>query len=54
MLAFFISDLECVYTVICNLVKKPESLDQVHEMTELIATKVSQQPNEKPALRVKM
>ncbi|KAI3462871.1 hypothetical protein Pfo_019534 [Paulownia fortunei] len=47
-------DLECVYTVICNLVKKPESLDQVHEMAELIATKVTQQPNEKPALRLKI
>lgn len=47
-------DLECVYTVICHLVKKPESLDQVHEMAELIATKVTQQPNEKPALRLKI
>ncbi|KAK6128609.1 hypothetical protein DH2020_037652 [Rehmannia glutinosa] len=47
-------DLECVYTVICNLVKKPESLDQVHEMAELIATKVTQQPNDKPALRLKI
>ncbi|GER31319.1 eukaryotic translation initiation factor 3subunit M [Striga asiatica] len=47
-------DLECVYTVICNLVNKPESLDQVHEMAELIATKVTQQPNDKPALRLKI
>ncbi|KAL3813478.1 hypothetical protein ACJIZ3_014746 [Penstemon smallii] len=47
-------DLECAYTVICNLVKKPESLDQVHEMAELIATKVTQQPNDKPALRLKI
>ncbi|CAA0823352.1 Proteasome component (PCI) domain protein [Striga hermonthica] len=47
-------DLECVYTVICNLVKKPESLDQVHEMAVLIASKVTQQPNDKPALRLKI
>ncbi|KAL7094631.1 hypothetical protein ACP275_11G116000 [Erythranthe tilingii] len=47
-------DIECIYTVICNLVKKPESLDQVHEMAELIATKVTQQPSEKPALRLKI
>ncbi|PIN02614.1 putative protein, contains PCI domain [Handroanthus impetiginosus] len=46
--------LECVYTVICNLVKKPESLDQAHEMAELIATKVSQHPNEKPTLCLKI
>ncbi|KAH6803046.1 Proteasome component domain protein [Perilla frutescens var. frutescens] len=47
-------DLECVYTVICHLVKKPESLDQVHEMAELIATKVTQQPGDKPGLRLKI
>ncbi|XP_042061266.1 eukaryotic translation initiation factor 3 subunit M-like isoform X2 [Salvia splendens] len=47
-------DLECIYTVICHLVKKPESLDQVHEIAELIATKVTQQPNEKPGLRLKI
>lgn len=38
----------------CNLVKKPESLDQVHEMAELISAKIIQQPNDKPALRLKM
>ncbi|XP_051115379.1 uncharacterized protein LOC127240638 [Andrographis paniculata] len=47
-------DLECVYTVIGSLVKRLENLDQVHEMAELIATKVTQQPNEKPALRLKI
>ncbi|KAK4426255.1 Eukaryotic translation initiation factor 3 subunit M [Sesamum alatum] len=47
-------DLECAYTVICNLVNKPESLDQVHEMAELIVTKVTQQPNDKPVLRLKI
>lgn len=38
----------------CNLVKKPESLDQVHEMAELISAKIIQQPNDKPALRLKI
>lgn len=47
-------DLECIYTVICTLVKKLANLDQVHEVSELIATKVTQQPNEKPALRLKI
>lgn len=54
MFCYSVSDLECIYTVICHLVKKPESLDQVHEMAELIATKVTQQPNDKPGLRLKM
>ncbi|KAL0424511.1 UNVERIFIED_CONTAM: Eukaryotic translation initiation factor 3 subunit M [Sesamum radiatum] len=43
-------DLECAYTVICNLVNKPESLDQVHEMAELIATKVAHQLSDKHVL----
>ncbi|KAL3526608.1 hypothetical protein ACH5RR_011264 [Cinchona calisaya] len=47
-------DLECIFTVICNLVKKPENLDQVHKMADIISSKVAQQPNEKPALRVKI
>ncbi|XP_055806185.1 uncharacterized protein LOC129874837 isoform X1 [Solanum dulcamara] len=47
-------DLECIFTIICNLVKKPESLDQVHEMAELISTKLSQLPSDKPALRLKI
>ncbi|XP_071702522.1 uncharacterized protein [Rutidosis leptorrhynchoides] len=47
-------DLECIYTVICNLVKKPESLDEVLEMVKLLSTKIVQQPNDKPALRLKI
>ncbi|XP_016496535.2 uncharacterized protein LOC107815465 isoform X3 [Nicotiana tabacum] len=47
-------DLECIFTIICNLVKKAENLDQVHEMAELISSKLSQQPNDKPALRIKL
>ncbi|KAM7516695.1 hypothetical protein LguiA_006278 [Lonicera macranthoides] len=47
-------DLECIFTVICNLVKKPDSLDEALEMAKLISTKISQQPNDKPALRLKI
>lgn len=47
-------DLECIFTVICNLVTKPESLDEVHEMTKLISGKIIQQPNDKPAMRLKI
>lgn len=47
-------DLECIFTIICDLVKKPESLDESLEMAQLISTKITQQPNEKPALRLKI
>lgn len=47
-------DLECIFTIICNLVKKPESLDEMLEMAKLLSTKIVQQPNDKPALRLKM
>lgn len=47
-------DLECIYSVICNLVKRPEIVDEVHQMAELIATKVVQQPLDKPSLRLKI
>lgn len=47
-------DLECIFTVICNLVKKPDSLDESLEMAKLISTKITQQPNDKPALRLKI
>lgn len=47
-------DLECIYTVICNLVKKTESPDEALEMAKLIASKITQQPNEKPASRLKI
>ncbi|KAJ8549961.1 hypothetical protein K7X08_033668 [Anisodus acutangulus] len=47
-------DLECIFAIICNIVKKPESLDQAHEMSELISTKLCQQPSDKPALRLKI
>ncbi|GAV83930.1 PCI domain-containing protein [Cephalotus follicularis] len=47
-------DLECIFTVICNLVTKTESPDEVHEMAKLISAKITQQPNDKPALRLKI
>ncbi|KAK2986306.1 hypothetical protein RJ640_021875 [Escallonia rubra] len=47
-------DLECIFTVICNLVKKSDSLDEALEMAKLISTKITQQPNDKPALRLKI
>ncbi|KAI3781227.1 hypothetical protein L2E82_11236 [Cichorium intybus] len=47
-------DLECIFTVICNLVKKPESLDESLEISKLLSTKIAQQPNEKPALKLKI
>ncbi|GMH27459.1 hypothetical protein Nepgr_029302 [Nepenthes gracilis] len=47
-------DLECIYTVICNLVSISESPDLVLEMVKLITAKITQQPTEKPALRLKI
>nr|XP_043606160.1 eukaryotic translation initiation factor 3 subunit M-like [Erigeron canadensis] len=47
-------DLECIFTVICNLVKKPESTDEILEMAKLLSTKIVQQPTDKPALRLKI
>ncbi|PIA63120.1 hypothetical protein AQUCO_00200861v1 [Aquilegia coerulea] len=47
-------DLECIFTIICNLVTKSESLDEALEMAKLISAKVTQQPNDKPVLRLKI
>ncbi|KAL6961155.1 hypothetical protein U1Q18_038918 [Sarracenia purpurea var. burkii] len=47
-------DLECIFTVICNLVTKSETLDESLEMAKHISTKITQQPNDKPALRLKI
>uniref|UniRef100_A0A5B7BWY1 Eukaryotic translation initiation factor 3 subunit M n=1 Tax=Davidia involucrata TaxID=16924 RepID=A0A5B7BWY1_DAVIN len=47
-------DIECIFTVICNLVTRPESPDESLEMAKLIATKITNQPNDKPALRLKI
>ncbi|XP_058080766.1 uncharacterized protein LOC131228948 [Magnolia sinica] len=47
-------DLECIFTIICNLVTKTESPDEALEMAKLISAKVIQQPSDKPALRLKI
>ncbi|KAF3444880.1 hypothetical protein FNV43_RR14573 [Rhamnella rubrinervis] len=47
-------DLECIFTVICNVVTKSESPDEALEMAKLISAKITQQPNDKPALRLKI
>ncbi|KAF5748921.1 eukaryotic translation initiation factor 3 subunit M [Tripterygium wilfordii] len=47
-------DLECIFTVICDLVTKPDSTDEALEMAKLISAKLTQQPNYKTALRLKI
>ncbi|CAO2834904.1 unnamed protein product [Amaranthus hypochondriacus] len=47
-------DIECVYTVICNLVTKPENRNEVLNIVTHVCEKVIQHPNEKPALRLKI
>lgn len=47
-------DVECIYTVICSLVTRSENPDEVLEIVKLVSVKIVQQPNEKPALRLKI
>ncbi|XBI97983.1 hypothetical protein VPH35_018266 [Triticum aestivum] len=47
-------DLECVLTVICNLVTKAGSEDEALEIAKLICAKLTHQPGEKPTLRIKV
>ncbi|KAF9663830.1 hypothetical protein SADUNF_Sadunf17G0092700 [Salix dunnii] len=47
-------DLECIFTVICNLVTMSRSPDEELEMAKLICTKIIQQPSDKPALRLRI
>jgi len=47
-------DLECIFTVICNLVTKAGSPDEALAMADQIVTKVTQQPSDKPALRLRI
>ncbi|XVE83666.1 hypothetical protein DITRI_Ditri16bG0105000 [Diplodiscus trichospermus] len=47
-------DLECIFTVICNLVSKLENPDEELEVAKLISTKITQQPNDKPAMRLRI
>ncbi|KAL1321444.1 hypothetical protein HN51_066256 [Arachis hypogaea] len=47
-------DVESIFTVICNLVTKTENPDEVMEIIKVISAKLIQQPNEKPAVRLKI
>ncbi|GLT31652.1 hypothetical protein SLA2020_063740 [Shorea laevis] len=47
-------ELECIFTIICNLVTKLENPEDTLEMAKLISAKITQQPNDKPALRLKI
>jgi translation initiation factor 3 subunit M len=47
-------DVESIFTIICNLVTKTENTDEVLEIVKVITAKLVQQPNEKPAVRLKM
>ncbi|KAG6541293.1 hypothetical protein Mapa_017346 [Marchantia paleacea] len=47
-------DLECIFTVICNLVNKAQSPDEALEMADQIGNKLIVQPIDKPALRLKI
>lgn len=49
-----IPDVESIFTIICNLVTKTENPDEVMEIVKVITAKIVQQPNEKPAVRLKM
>jgi translation initiation factor 3 subunit M len=47
-------DVESIFTIICSLVKKTENKDEVMEIVKVITAKLVQQPNEKPAVRLKI
>jgi len=51
---FLIADIESIFTIICNLVTKTENTDEAMEIVKVITAKIVQQPNEKPAVRLKM
>ncbi|CAH8259006.1 unnamed protein product [Arabidopsis lyrata] len=47
-------DLECTYTIICSIVKKVESPEDVLAIVKAIASEVAQQPSDKASLRLKI
>ncbi|XP_010937703.1 uncharacterized protein [Elaeis guineensis] len=47
-------DLECIFSVICNLVTRASTPDEELEMAKLISAKVVQHPNDKPVWRLKI
>lgn len=52
--SFPILDLECILAIICNLVTKARSQDEALQIAELICAKLTHQPQDKPALRLKV
>ena len=46
--------MECIFTVISNLVSKAQSPDDALAMADQIANKLTVQPIEKPVIRLKM
>ncbi|KAE8661358.1 putative SP1L [Hibiscus syriacus] len=46
-------DLECIFTVICNLVSNLKNPNEELEVAKLISTKITQ-PTDKPAMRLKI
>ncbi|XP_020577212.1 eukaryotic translation initiation factor 3 subunit M [Phalaenopsis equestris] len=47
-------DFECIFTVICTLATRADSPEEALEIAKLISTKIIQQPNDKPALCLKI
>ncbi|KAG0449458.1 hypothetical protein HPP92_027353, partial [Vanilla planifolia] len=47
-------DFECIFTVICILVTRAGSPVEALELAKLISAKIIQQPDDKPALRLKI
>ncbi|KAG1347778.1 eukaryotic translation initiation factor 3 subunit M [Cocos nucifera] len=47
-------DLECIFSVICNLVTRASTPDEELEMAKLISAKVVQQPNDRPTWCLKI
>ncbi|PKA63239.1 hypothetical protein AXF42_Ash017707 [Apostasia shenzhenica] len=47
-------DFECIFAVICTLAARTSIPEEAFEIAKLISTKIIQQPNDKPSLRLKM
>ncbi|CAJ1977912.1 unnamed protein product [Sphenostylis stenocarpa] len=47
-------DIESTFTIICNLVTKTANPDEAMEIVKVVTAKLLQQPNEKPAVRLKI
>lgn len=53
-LSYCDTDMECIFTVVSNLVSKAQSPDDALAMADQIANKLTAQPIEKPVVRLKM